>query len=378
MQAHTKAQMNTHWITVVWGRDYTAFFLDVVLPNQLSPANLPACRLGQSVYKIYTTRVDAEVIRNAQAYRKLLEVFENNVVIIDDQLDECRSVGKYSFMTACHKHAIQVGQHTPDVAFIFLSPDAIWSDGSFVNLLRIADTGKRAIMVSGIRLVKETFIPQFVKECANKAIPSRDLVRMALHHLHPLSAALLWDSPCYSRYSAGVFWRIPHEGLLLRCFHLHPLLVRPWNVDASPLTTIDGDYLTRACPNQEDIYIVRDSDEILGCEVSNLSQGQEALVPHRATVLGIAHWVPRWTDAYHREFFKHSIRLHCGEISTAWVQKERNANRIARSILFWYKPFYYFDLLCRVLAGARARIRLRTRLRQMLNKRKPTHAVMPK
>ncbi|SVE27357.1 uncharacterized protein METZ01_LOCUS480211, partial [marine metagenome] len=44
-------------VTAVWGAEFIELFLDVCIPNQLSPANLPALPPG-SRYRVFTTSAD--------------------------------------------------------------------------------------------------------------------------------------------------------------------------------------------------------------------------------------------------------------------------------------------------------------------------------
>ena len=50
-----------HVVTVVWGQPYVELFLDVALPNQMTPGNLGALRPG-SRYRVFTAPEDVETL----------------------------------------------------------------------------------------------------------------------------------------------------------------------------------------------------------------------------------------------------------------------------------------------------------------------------
>nr|HPO08633.1 hypothetical protein [bacterium] len=66
-----------HLIMAVWGQEYVDLFLNVALPSQLSPANLPAIRhSSELLYKIYTTKEDESRIREHPAFERLCRFVE--------------------------------------------------------------------------------------------------------------------------------------------------------------------------------------------------------------------------------------------------------------------------------------------------------------
>src|SRR5207237_5452629 len=131
-----------------------------------------------------------------------------------------------------------------EAALIFLSPDGLCSDGTFAHALNLAAEGKRAVMLTGIRAVKETFLPWYVQNAYSESdhaapISSRDLVAAGLAHLHPQNQWLVWGSPVFSRWASSLLFPVDGAGFVARCFHLHPLLVDPRVRTALPSSTID-------------------------------------------------------------------------------------------------------------------------------------------
>lgn len=323
--------MKIHFITAVWGDSYTDLFLNVALPNQLSPGNLPSFYHSSgkgSIYKIYTMFEDAEKIKKSPVFAELSGAMSTEIVLIDDLNVKI----KHNALSECHKRAIGAADND-GAALAFLSPDSIWSDGTFANLLEIVATGKRVVMVAGIRVVKETFVPTLLQQFRSKSdfsisISSRELVKIALDHLHPVTKSLFWNSKEFSGWPSHLYWDVNQEGLLARCFHLHPLVVNPSRRGLSFSSTIDADYFSLACPDLNDLYVVVDSDEMVCCEISSLAQSAGTIAPNGSSVIQVARWARHQTNQHHREFVRHRIRFHFKEISEDWQQVERSSDRV--------------------------------------------------
>ena len=322
-----------HFVTVVWGEAYTNFYLRIVLPTQLSPGNLHYFQgMSASSYHIYTTSKDIEVIKNVSSYAVLSEYMPVEIHLIDG-LD---LTVKYQAMIECHKRAIQNADKA-ECAIIFLSPDAIYSDGTFMHLVKLAEKGIEAVMVAGIRVAKETFTPSFLeRHRANDdlsiSISSRQLVKIAMKHLHPFSILSFWNSKSFTQGPSHLYWKVDDEGLLARCFHLHPLMVNPSRRGVLPSGTIDDDYILLSCQSPAHIHVVSDSDEIAICEVSASNQFGD--IPHcRSSVWRVAIWVAGHTDAIHRNFFRNKIRFHSEDISSRWEEVEHDSEDVIGRIL---------------------------------------------
>jgi hypothetical protein len=57
-------------------------------------------------------------------------------------------------------------------------------------------------------------------------LSSRDLVRLSLENLHPMMDDFRWDAEKFSVFPSTVMWKIPDQGVLMRSYHLHPLVIR--------------------------------------------------------------------------------------------------------------------------------------------------------
>lgn len=333
--------MRFYIITIVWGEVYTDLFLRFALPTQLSAGNLPAFRqVEKAVYAIYTTSKDAETIRTSSVYSALYDIVYPEIVEIDDiDLNQNKMV----VWNECQKRAILAGNRDNSI-LIFLSPDDLWADGSFSNLLKIAASGKKVVLVNTVNLTKETFVPAFVQEFTpNKdlsiSVTPRELVRLSLDHLHPLYKAWTWDSKdyCYPPYSPHIYWKVNQEGLLGKGFHIHPLLVNPARKDVVPSHAVDVDYIHSACPNIKDIYVVEDSDEILYCGLRFYEQNIKDIKPYDVkngrNVWNIALLAANISKVlYYHHVFRYNTRIHQCEFSPEWEKIEKEANWMGQKI----------------------------------------------
>lgn len=326
--------MNFHFITVVWGQAYTDFYLNVVLPTQISSGNLLAFTNDRkSIYKIYTTSWDAEKIVKSPVYSVLSEVIETQVSVFNNFTpDYFETTSKYQIMNYCHQHAV-VDANKNDCALIFLAPDAIFSDGSFLTIMQKANEGKRAVMVSGPVVSKETFLPDFFKftstnQLTKVEISSRDLVKLALPHIHPFSKCIFWNTSEYHGWPSHIYWEVPNsKGILARCFHMHPVMINPIEKYVLPVNTVDFYYLETACPNLEDVYVVDDSDEMTVFEISGNREYNVVGYPLNQ-VDEIVKWAKNHATFHHREFSKHKVKIHCDALSSEWKNIERESDLI--------------------------------------------------
>jgi hypothetical protein len=324
-----------HFATAVWGDVYTDLYLKVALPTQLSAGNLPAfADRQQCLYAIHTTSRDARAIRRSPAYAMLQETLPTEIVLFGD--DEVAQHRTHTLMSECHRRAIAAAD-AAGAAILLLPPDAVWSDGSFSTVSRVVAAGKRVVIVAGVRVLKETFVPTLVETFGSKnnaamTLPARELVRLTLEHLHPVSRSLFWDAAKINSWPSHLYWHVPGEGMLARCFHLHPLLVDSASKGASFSSTVDDDWIEQACQNPDDVYVVEDSDELMVCEMSKRAQVVGNIRRGAYREPKVARWVVRYANPLHRALVQRPIRMHCSELSPQWREVESLAERVVSEV----------------------------------------------
>jgi hypothetical protein len=152
-----------------------------------------------------------------------------------------------------------------------------------------------------------------------------------LAHLHPISSSHCWDSAFFNTHPSHLYWKIEDEGLLARCFHLHPILVRPAD-DVNFRKTIDDDYIVHACPDPETIHIVTDSDEICAFSMTphDVKIGNER--PHRSSAAYVAWWSYRFTKPEHFVLAEKVVHIHVGQTSPKWKTAEQESADVLTDI----------------------------------------------
>lgn len=317
------------FVNVTWGENHTGLFLDVALPTQLSQCNLPAFENDRdAVYKIFTTRKDAERIRGSSSFAKLQAIITTEII----EIDLTAPGGSHTILTNCHKAVIREAAKT-NAAIVFLAPDIVVADGSFANLRQLVAEGKKAVMLAGVRLDKESFVPTFLKACrpqeeAVASVRPRDLVGLAIDHLHPISRSLEW--PPKSNWPSHLYWRVADEGFLARCYHLHPILVVAGEGQVDFSSTIDGDYVLNAYP-QDQVYVVDDSDEVLLFEISPhcylMGDRPDPIFENK-----VGLWAGRHANRLHRRMFERTLSFHQGGQAAAWERERHSVEQIAARI----------------------------------------------
>jgi len=317
--------------TPVWGAGHIGLFLNVCLPSLLSPGNLPGLTANpENRYLIYTRAEDEAELRSASTVRLLSEIVSVEIIIIREEITE-----PHRTMSNCHIDSVRRADEA-GAAAVFLPPDCVWSDGSMIALERIARSGKSVVHMSGIRLDRDGFVPELANRYSdNKTVLTlapRELVAMGLRHLHPISLTHFWKDYDGGLMPANLVWTVPNQGLLLRCFHLHPLMVKSQVRFAKFSSTIDDDLPLHACPDASRDYVVTDSDELLAFEMSGLSR-VVGTVCAKESVEGVAAWAEVGTNKRHRQLIQNAIRLKATDgRDAAWAAIEAESNAVVRSI----------------------------------------------
>ncbi len=332
-----------HFVTPVWGEAYTKLYVDVVIPAQLAPGNLPCFRnVPNCRYVIYTRPDDAHVIRESPVFKKLDECVPVTFEPIPASVDVV-----HDMMTRCYLYGIRAAE-SADAAILFMTPDAVFADGSLATVKRAAERGSDVIYAPSIRVMKDSVAVTLIRTFKSGeaiGVPSRNLMRIALDNLHPLAHSSWWEEGDGGLVPATIYWRVADEGILAHCFHLHPLLVYPQKKGVKFFGTIDDDYVLAACPDSSRDVVVSDSDDVLMVDLSDPSRFFEKRFA-KGSVRDTVRWAEQFTNLRHQKLFTTAIRLHAGiSEPQRWAKVEARArcvvdevmqrlNRPARQLLF--------------------------------------------
>lgn len=319
--------------TPVWGAGHVGLFLNVCLPSLLAPGNLPGMQANpQNRYLVYTRPEDEADLRAGPAFQKLSDIVSVEVILINEEITV-----PHRTMSDCHIDSIRRADEA-GAAAVFLPPDCVWSNGSLARLEQLANQGKSVVHMSGIRLDRDGIVPELAARYSENnlvlSMNARELVGLGLRHLHPIALTHFWNE--YAEVGglmpANLVWTVPGEGLLLRCFHLHPLLVKSQVPFAKFDSTIDDDLALRACPDASRDYVVTDSDELFAFEMSGLSR-VVGTVCAKGDTEGVAAWAEVGTNARHRELIRYRIRLHAGPVNASvWAPIEAESDKVVAEV----------------------------------------------
>jgi len=325
-----------YFLTPVWGESYVRLFLDVCLPALMAPGNLPVFKGdANSQFIIFTTFEDAQTIRAAPIFQELSGVIQVNIEYILRPKPHPFSgqVPKHDIMSLCHRRGLAMAD-AADAATLFLNPDLIFADGSFRTVKCLAEEGKDAILVTGIRTIKQT-MSRAVKPYKQEnviAIPPRDLMQLTLDNMHPLAYSSFWDEGGTDLVAANLYWRAGREGIVARCYHLHIILIYPQRKNAAFFSTIDDDLILTACPDARNDHIITDSDDFLMVELSDRNQMYIFGIP-KASVRGVVDWAELGANRRHRKFLQTPIFMRAGaNDQTAWQTALQKSNAVVKAL----------------------------------------------
>ncbi len=327
---------------VIWGEEYAREFLELSLPSQLAEGNIDGSTWHEgSKYLILTTRKDAEIIKAHPAFHLLQKRLKVGFAYIK------RLPGSemYKLTSQCQMEAIRVSESFDAVFFSY--PDFIWSQGGMGNVAARIAEGCDAVLSPVPRAITEDMteiLPKLRTPAPASPTPSvlnlssRDLVSLSLEHLHPMMEDFRWDAEKFSVFPSTIMWKVPDQGVLMRCYHLHPLVIRsqPENINyyLKFSVSLDEEYMPILFKDDDNIHYVEDSNE---CTVISLSNRATVFSsdPNRppASVPLLARWAEEYASVLHRSCVKHSLRWHYAPVDEPlWEAAERQAGEVVSAV----------------------------------------------
>ena len=338
----------------VWGESYTRSLTDIALPALLAEGNIPALAASRPTrLKLFTTDADMRRISDAPSFKRL----QAHVTVDYSSLDGVPAGDKYAAMTAIQRGIVTESvEH--DAALVWILPDTIWSDGSLKTVARAADAGKRGVMHAGIRVSKSTALRAATDLIGGQSVVSVDphtLVRVALDHMHPYYRAFFWDARPFNRNPVNIYWRVGDDGMLMRGFHLHPLMIYPAHRVETFSSTFDDDLPLLACDDPSDFYVVSDSDEAFEIDLAEDDWCAEfPSMPRHPSASYLAAWAFGSTNRHHRAFLNTRIRIHAVRLDERWDAAANESDRVVRRINRWLGMRYVAAAVLRVLGNVSA------------------------
>jgi hypothetical protein len=254
---------------VLWGEEFRNYFLKFCLPSLLSPNNIPALEnQTDSRFLICTTQADWTAMQADETFGLLKKQIKPVLL----ELKGLPGPGsKMQVMSEGHK-ALACRMHELRAYGTFIYPDTVFADGVLTECQRLAKEGKKVVLAHCPRFANEGLLRELAERGLIKpgtpiTLAPRELIALALPHMHSESRRYEWEAPYfYAESPVMVWWQIP-EGLLV-----HTVAWAPMVVDYNAIThhdtgtldhwTIDGDYIHKNFSDPNDVCAVTESDSI--------------------------------------------------------------------------------------------------------------------
>lgn len=339
-------------VNAVWGAEYVDVFTRISIPALLASDNLPALpNLSESEFLIFTTEQDEERIRAQPIYRALERLI--NVVFLPLEIT---TEHKYDLMKRAHSMAIRRARAVGGYC-LFLAPDALTSNGMLTRLYELCIAGRRVVAGFGPRLNQEEAVAELIRHPTYREgepldLAPRDLVALAMRHLHSDFLAHFVDSSNFPQKPYCCAWRSPEgDGMLVRSLGFHPYLFdcRLVSEDGDlENATIDHNLIPRFVFDLNSFYVETDSDNF---SIYGLTPGTVSAKPHAPGCIGreqLSLWLLRNEYAFmNRASFAYPIRFHAQPMGGTWDELVRETQEFAldvidpsRSLLDWTRIGY--------------------------------------
>ena len=363
--------MELHIVMPVWGRYFRKLLQDVVLPAHLSPNNLPAIHKDFAVkYRFYTTKADYQAL-SAEAARLLVRLTDFatiEVVWLPEEVTfsyapdtgmtsrttNIRAMdrfdgNKFNLQSYCYYDSIAECDGTGRTAFMIATADAVYADGAFRAIAELLESGKKAVCVTSFDILdKATAEVRSVADSGDGGargealiVRPRELVRLALDHLHPSAAESMVDSDRFPTWKHNLNWRVGSEGLVQRWFSMHPLVVVPTQKRHVEVNEqIDGSYLFTVVPDLEHVHVVTDSDEVcVSCLAPADYYYARPQAANRFSVATLAEVLRALEAKLFRHypaidyFARHAVRFHAGPLTSEWSAVIEESESVVAAVL---------------------------------------------
>lgn len=329
-----------------WGDRYRNVLLNASLPLQLTKGNLIDFPwIDDSRYVFYTTKKDAEILKQHSIYKKLESIIKVEFIYLDDFLNSTKYKSKWSLLRYCHQSIAHAGD-VRDAAVYYIQPDILLAPGSFTTAANhIVNDNKSVVFSVGIRGCEEKIIEELNLNYKNQNtnsinINNRQLIELLLKYPHPETLTWHWENPKYLKLPTYMLFNIKNEGILAYTYILHPFLVKPECRFVEFGKIIDQSYITAACPDISKHYICQDSDEIAFIEISPEHMDIPGIPPEIKDLDPISAMAYRGETDYnyiHRQMANFPIKVHSTDITPEKWQPYENfgSNTIKQIQQIW-------------------------------------------
>ncbi len=328
---------NFEIISIIWGEEFTNFFLNVLIPNYLSENNIPiSSKLYKIKSRIYTSEDQEKKIRNHTNFKRLSSYIETEIVTkIDDEI--LKSKNKWSVKGYCQSHAIKEGIKNKSILLLF-NPDSLISDGFIKKCCDLSQSYKVVEILEFARSDKEKIskilLENFYDKKSNSiTLSNKKLVEIGIENQldYVKYLSLSNSSKKFTKWPSILYWQYAKRNVIAKSFHLHPISMdlsglNKKNIDDCQFWTDDGGLIEYLGFNNKDIYVVTSSDELVAIELSMKNTiPKDLILPVKNKNIYVAKWANLYCLPCHiKNFLKYTFHFNSKE----------KVNKIMELILF--------------------------------------------
>lgn len=261
-----------HFAVPVWGESYVSTYLNFCLPAQLAPRNIPFLRShSEHKYTIYTTLADHACITASPAFHSLRKVISVEIQYIDAALNG--GGNKYLVKSDCYRQALENAGKCGAVV-VALNADVLLANGFVQETEKLISRGKRVIEVAGPRGLRNHIINVLSADYKSSdgtciSIEPRELSSLWLRNMHPQLQMHFVEGPQGAPFHPShLYWAVGSEGVIIRGFHLYPIVIYQGGRKATFSSTIDDDLVGNLRFSAKERFLAQDSRDLFCCELS--------------------------------------------------------------------------------------------------------------
>jgi len=331
-----------HIFTLVWGEAFVRDYLELALPFQLMPGNLPALSANNDVhYHLYTDEASAPALKNGLAaahlpgtpHIHLIEDFQVNGVPLMTHVQSLAGPEvKYEIQRHCLLDLFDIALGAPEAAVVLLDSNFVISDGTLSAMAARLDEGYKAINFNVLKTASEevrTVLQQDLKSM--DVIDGRRLVQYVLDHPHHLQASSFVTAAAFTPYPSQICWSLPDKGLLAHGFIPHPLVLCATPSMKMFQSTADYDLVLKSWPDEQ-IYLADDSDEMMVMKHSGSAHQSERDTGAKPSARDLALFMVTCTHRRHWALGQKPLRYRATDEKIDWSNAERESQELIDAV----------------------------------------------
>lgn len=298
---------------VVWGEKYVNLMLNYCFSSLLANGNIPDWpHARETILQVYTTETDARTIQQHRSYAQLKQYIEVQFHTRFLGTAESHYGAIFNMLNGGHQAAIRAANQR-QAAFMYIAPDHVFATDCFRTLAEFTQAGAELVMALTPR-ISLTCIPELEQMRTDTCLTLLPEVATDLFvtYLHPVIKAHFWDTDVFNSWCSQVYCFFNAKAVMVRGFHLHPLLMvspPPYEVAGS---TLDGEYLNYYNKRRDKVKIAQDNRlfilSLTENKDSSLAEGQfEGKLTLEQRQLLLDRFYRTVTTDIHRWFFSQAI-----------------------------------------------------------------------